>query len=120
MEVLSSILGKYWLKLAALLVDPSTLRSVSMLQFQKILEDLEMEMEKLMDLSNEVKHQQELVDGDGGLSTTEVNKWLTDVEEFVTKVNLVRAGAAVDNERPYGCLYRCSEWISTVRRQRGY
>lgn len=51
-----------------------------------------------------VNHQLESAKKDGGSPTTEVNKWLRDVEEFVAKIHSLQAGMIADDRRLCGCL----------------
>ncbi|GMN27946.1 hypothetical protein TIFTF001_051626, partial [Ficus carica] len=104
MEILTSILAAAVPKIGQCFCGSICPKIKSVIQFKANLNELERGTKKITDRSNDVKHELEPAERNGKSPTTEVKNWLRDVEEFIAKVNSVRAAAAVNDERLCGCL----------------
>lgn len=111
MEVLTSILGAVVAEIGGSFCGSICSRIRPVFGSEKNVKDLEKEMKKLTDMTNDVKHILESAERNGRSATIEVKKWLRDVEEFANRVNAVQG---TPNDRGFCvCLWSCGRRITT-------
>lgn len=105
MEALTLILGAVVAKIGGSFCGSICSRIRPVFGFEKNVEDLEKEMKKLTNMTNDVKHLLESAERNGRSATIEVKKWLRDVEDFLNRVNAVQG---TPNDRGFCvCLWYC-------------
>lgn len=75
------------------------------------LNELEVEMKKLMDLRDDIQHKLGSVDQKGRNSaTSSAVEWLREVEELVNNVNNMKENMKAKDKKSCGCFSNCGHW----------